>query len=105
MSHLGRPDGTPNPELSLAPIATELSTLLSKKVQFLTDCVGAEVEAACASPADGSVRAFLDAHTTPCVRLYRLTVICYILLGMYTACGVTVEFCSIYLSNGLCKRG
>lgn len=36
-------------------MAAELETLLGSKVTFLSDCVGEEVEAACADPADGSV--------------------------------------------------
>eukprot|EP00123_Amoebidium_parasiticum_P001041 comp12019_c0_seq1/m.6718 comp12019_c0_seq1/g.6718 ORF comp12019_c0_seq1/g.6718 comp12019_c0_seq1/m.6718 type:complete len:417 (-) comp12019_c0_seq1:181-1431(-) len=55
MSHLGRPDGQPNPTYSLKPVAAKLEELLGKPVTFLPDCVGAEVEAACANPADGSV--------------------------------------------------
>uniref|UniRef100_A0A667Z0V8 Phosphoglycerate kinase n=1 Tax=Myripristis murdjan TaxID=586833 RepID=A0A667Z0V8_9TELE len=56
MSHLGRPDGTPMPDkYSLEPVAAELKTLLGKDVTFLKDCVGPEVEAACANPAAGSV--------------------------------------------------
>jgi len=56
MSHLGRPDGTPMPDkYSLEPVAAELKNLLGKNVTFLKDCVGAEVEAACANPAAGSV--------------------------------------------------
>ncbi|KAF0038416.1 hypothetical protein F2P81_008900 [Scophthalmus maximus] len=56
MSHLGRPDGNFVPEkYSLEPVAAELKTLLGKDVTFLKDCVGAEVEAACANPAPGSV--------------------------------------------------
>jgi len=55
MSHLGRPDGQKKPEYSMAPVAKSLETLLSKPVTFLSDCVGAEVEAACADPAPGSV--------------------------------------------------
>ena len=39
----------------LQPVAEELKKLLKKDVIFLSDCVGAEVEAACASPAQGSV--------------------------------------------------
>ncbi|XP_050302104.1 phosphoglycerate kinase [Anthonomus grandis grandis] len=54
-SHLGRPDGSPNPKYSLAPVAAELEKLLNKKIQFLPDCVGPEVEQACANPAPGSV--------------------------------------------------
>ncbi len=49
MSHLGRPDGQTIEKFSLKPIAVELEKLLGKKVTFLNDCVGAEVEAACAS--------------------------------------------------------
>eukprot|EP00052_Salpingoeca_macrocollata_P030514 m.319822 g.319822 ORF g.319822 m.319822 type:complete len:415 (-) comp23497_c0_seq1:46-1290(-) len=55
MSHLGRPDGTAKPEFSLRVVATELEKQLGRKVQFLEDCVGPEVEKVCASPAPGSV--------------------------------------------------
>jgi phosphoglycerate kinase len=44
MSHLGRPNGQKTAKYSLAPIAKELEKLLSKKVTFLNDCVGKEVE-------------------------------------------------------------
>jgi len=54
-SHLGRPDGSPNEKFSLAPVAKCLEGKLGKPVIFLKDCVGPEVEAACANPADGSV--------------------------------------------------
>ncbi|MGD9418849.1 MAG: phosphoglycerate kinase [Verrucomicrobiota bacterium JB025] len=49
MSHLGRPNGAVVEEFSLKPVADELSSLLSKPVTFLPDCVGPEVEAACAA--------------------------------------------------------
>ncbi|EGC34289.1 phosphoglycerate kinase [Dictyostelium purpureum] len=55
MSHLGRPDGVAKKEYSLAPVVPVLEKALGKKVEFLSDCVGEEVEKACASPADGSV--------------------------------------------------
>jgi len=55
MSHLGRPDGKPNEKMTLKPVADRLGELLSKPVTFLPSCVGAETEAACASPADGSI--------------------------------------------------
>ncbi|XGW35381.1 hypothetical protein V3C99_018967 [Haemonchus contortus] len=55
MSHLGRPDGKKNPKFTLAPVADELKKVLGKDVKFLNDCVGPEVEAACADPAPGSV--------------------------------------------------
>lgn len=54
-SHLGRPDGNKNLKFTLAPVAEELKTLLGRDVTFLPDCVGPEVEAACANPAPGSV--------------------------------------------------
>merc|ERR550514_1163531 len=55
MSHLGRPDGRVQEKFSLAPVAKALEGLLGKPVQFLSDCVGPEVEAACKDPAPGSV--------------------------------------------------
>eukprot|EP01134_Creolimax_fragrantissima_P008420 CFRG8420T1 len=55
MSHLGRPDGQKNPDYTLKPVQAELSSRLGKEVTFLSDCVGEEVESACASPAAGSV--------------------------------------------------
>jgi phosphoglycerate kinase len=55
ISHLGRPNGSPNEKYTLKPVAAEVERLLGKPVTFLNDCVGAEVEAACANPADGSV--------------------------------------------------
>ncbi|XP_059154050.1 uncharacterized protein LOC131939634 isoform X2 [Physella acuta] len=55
MSHLGRPDGHVVPEFTLEPVAQELQRLLKKPVTFLNDCVGPEVEEACADPRPGSV--------------------------------------------------
>jgi len=55
MSHLGRPDGCPQPTMTLKPVADKLGELLDKPVTFLPDCVGADVEAACADPAPGSI--------------------------------------------------
>jgi phosphoglycerate kinase len=43
-SHLGRPKGKPNPEMSLKPAATRLSELLGQPVKMAPDCVGPEVE-------------------------------------------------------------
>ena len=54
-SHLGRPDGRPTAKFSLAPVAAELRRLLGREVTLLPDCVGKEVEAACANPPPGSV--------------------------------------------------
>lgn len=44
-SHLGRPKGKPNPEMSLKPVARRLEELLGKPVKMAPDCVGPEVEA------------------------------------------------------------
>jgi phosphoglycerate kinase len=44
-SHLGRPKGKPNSEMSLKPIAAKLQEILGKPVAFAPDCVGPEVEA------------------------------------------------------------
>ncbi|MBW1637674.1 phosphoglycerate kinase [Microbacterium resistens] len=41
VSHLGRPDGAPDPQYSLAPVATRLSELLGRSVAFASDTVGA----------------------------------------------------------------
>ncbi len=49
MSHLGRPDGKVIAKFSLKPVADALAKLLGKPVTFLTDCVGPQVEAACAA--------------------------------------------------------
>ncbi|MEY3160475.1 MAG: hypothetical protein RIT25_466 [Planctomycetota bacterium] len=48
MAHLGRPDGKRVAKYSLRPVAAELEKLLGRQVQFLDDCVGPAVEAACA---------------------------------------------------------
>jgi len=55
MSHLGRPDGEKVAKYSLKPVAEKLSELLGKPVKFLDDCVGPEVEAACAAIKPGEV--------------------------------------------------
>jgi len=55
MSHLGRPDGQVKPELSLKPAADRVSELLGKKVIMLSDCIGTEVEKACASLKAGEI--------------------------------------------------
>jgi phosphoglycerate kinase len=39
-SHLGRPKGTVNPEMSLRPIADRLAELLGTAVVFAADCIG-----------------------------------------------------------------
>ncbi|KAL8322656.1 hypothetical protein RB593_004585 [Gaeumannomyces tritici] len=56
MSHLGRPNGSPNAKYSLKPVVPELEKLLGgKKVTFAPDCVGPEVEEIVSKAADGGV--------------------------------------------------
>ena len=55
MSHLGRPDGKRVEKLTLKPVADKLAELLGRPVKFLNDCVGPEVEAACAALKPGDV--------------------------------------------------
>ena len=54
-SHLGRPKGKPNPEMSLAPVATRLGELLKKPVTFAPDSVGDAAERAVKDAPEGSV--------------------------------------------------
>ncbi len=51
-SHLGRPKGKPNPEMSLAPVAKKLAVLLGKPVAMAPDCVGPAVEAMLPRPGE-----------------------------------------------------
>ena len=45
MSHLGRPKGKVNEEMSLKPAADRLAELIGRNVGFAGDCAGAEAEA------------------------------------------------------------
>ncbi len=54
-SHLGRPKGERKPEMSLRPVASKLEELLGKKVTFVDDCIGPEVEQAVGAMKDGDV--------------------------------------------------
>ena len=55
MSHLGRPKGSPVPEMSLAPAAVRLSELLDVEVELAPDCVGSVVEERAAALQPGQV--------------------------------------------------
>jgi phosphoglycerate kinase len=46
LSHLGRPDGKPNPKYSLEPVAERLGELIRHPCPFGADCVGPPAEAA-----------------------------------------------------------
>jgi phosphoglycerate kinase len=54
-SHLGRPKGKPNADMSLAPVAARLGELLGKPVVFASDCIGPAAESAVNGAPDGSV--------------------------------------------------
>ena len=54
-SHLGRPKGTRNDSMSLAPVAPLLAKKLGSTVLFLDDCIGEKIESAVNSLQDGQV--------------------------------------------------
>ena len=54
-SHLGRPKGKRNPEMSLRPAAERLSELLGSPVAFADDCIGDEPQKKSAALKDGEV--------------------------------------------------
>ncbi len=54
-AHLGRPKGERKPELSLAPIAERLGSLLNRSVAFAHDTVGPEADSAVAALKSGDV--------------------------------------------------
>jgi phosphoglycerate kinase len=55
VSHLGRPDGAPDPKYSLEPVAQRLSELLGAPVVFAADTVGEAAAGAVENLEDGSV--------------------------------------------------
>lgn len=54
-AHLGRPKGAPDPQYSLAPVATRLGELLGADVAFATDTVGDSAREVVAGLGDGQV--------------------------------------------------
>jgi phosphoglycerate kinase len=54
-SHLGRPEGTPDPQYSLAPVAERLEELLGQPVLFSSDTVGPKAKAASNMLGEGGV--------------------------------------------------
>ena len=55
MSHLGRPDGQRVEKHSMKPLVPALEDFLKKKVQFLNDCVGPDVEKAALGSDHGQI--------------------------------------------------
>jgi phosphoglycerate kinase len=58
LSHLGRPDGKPNPKYSLRRVAARLAELLGTDVRFVDDCVGEAAVAASRAVPDGGFALF-----------------------------------------------
>ncbi len=54
-AHLGRPKGEPDPQYSLAPVASRLSELLGRSVRFASDTVGVDAQRTAAELKDGEV--------------------------------------------------
>lgn len=54
-SHLGRPKGQRDPKQSLRPVATALSALIGRPVEFADDCVGEEAKSKSLALAPGGV--------------------------------------------------
>jgi phosphoglycerate kinase len=55
MSHLGRPRGKRDPELSLAPVAYRLAELVNAPLRFVEECVGEDVEERAQALRDGEI--------------------------------------------------
>ncbi|HZJ19061.1 MAG TPA: phosphoglycerate kinase, partial [Pricia sp.] len=55
MSHLGRPNGQANPDLSLQHIADTVSDIIGVKVKFVNDCIGKHAEDSVAALQPGEV--------------------------------------------------
>ena len=55
MSHLGRPNGKVNPDMSLSHLADTVSEIIGVQVKFAKDCVGKVAEEAVANLQDGEV--------------------------------------------------
>ncbi|HEY4442318.1 MAG TPA: phosphoglycerate kinase [Candidatus Elarobacter sp.] len=65
LSHLGRPDGKPDPKYSLRPLAPRLAELLGTPVGFVGDCVGDEAVAASKALPDGGFVLFENVRFHP----------------------------------------
>ncbi len=64
-SHLGRPNGEPNPAYSLEPVAQRLSELLGKPVSFARDTVGESAHDAVAALDDGDIAVIENLRFNP----------------------------------------
>ena len=64
-AHLGRPDGSPDPRYSLAPVADRLGELIGQPVAFATDTVGSSAQETVAALADGEVALLENVRFNP----------------------------------------
>lgn len=64
-AHLGRPDGVPNRDYSLAPVAERLAELLGAPVLFANDTVGPEAQRIAAALQDGQVAVLENVRFNP----------------------------------------
>ncbi len=64
-SHLGRPDGSPDPKYSLEPVAQRLAELLGKPVAFARDTVGPSAQEAVAALEDGDIAVIENLRFNP----------------------------------------
>jgi phosphoglycerate kinase len=55
MSHMGRPKGKANPDMSLSHIVDTVSDIIGVQVKFVADCVGAKADEAVAALKSGEV--------------------------------------------------
>jgi phosphoglycerate kinase len=65
VAHLGRPDGVPNRDYSLAPVAERLAELLGAPVLFANDTVGPEAQRISAALQDGQVAVLENVRFNP----------------------------------------
>ncbi|MGH8895275.1 MAG: phosphoglycerate kinase [Actinomycetes bacterium] len=64
-AHLGRPKGTPVPELSLAPVAERLADVVGRPVEFAADTVGRSARAAVGELGDGDIAVLENLRFNP----------------------------------------
>ncbi|CAN5177836.1 phosphoglycerate kinase [soil metagenome] len=65
ISHLGRPEGAPDAQYSLAPVAQRLGELLEQPVAFAGDTVGAQARTVVPSLGDGDVAVLENLRFNP----------------------------------------
>jgi phosphoglycerate kinase len=65
LSHLGRPDGKPDPKYSLRPVAARLAERLGLPVTFVDDCIGTAAVAASHAVPDGGFVLFENVRFHP----------------------------------------